>query len=102
VSYGPSIRLASAGPLFRSGGFSLTPMWEAFVVADLTREQIETLRARVGRWIHVYPADSSTLDVLLTATPQPAPAPPAPAAIEMNTKAAKAADAKASKAGKEG
>lgn len=99
---GPSIRLASAGPLFNSGGFKLTPRWASFVVADLTKAQIETLRTRVGRWIYVYPPDEATLDALLIANPKPAPAPPAPAAIDTNTKAAKVADTKAAKAGKEG
>jgi hypothetical protein len=102
VSDGPSIRLASAGPLFFSGGFKLTPRWASFAIAGLTKAQIETLRARVGRWIRIYPADVATLDALLIANPKPPPAPPAPAAIDTNTKAAKVADTKAAKAGKEG
>lgn len=101
MSGGAEIRLASAGPLFCSGGFKLTPRWASFVVADLTKEQIETLRTRVGRWIHIYPADAETLETFLVANPKPAPAPLAPAATD-TTKAAKAADTKAAKAGKEG
>ena len=61
------VRLSSVSALFRSGGFQLDRSWRAVDLDTLTPQQIDTLRARYGRWIRVYPSDREALEAFLAA-----------------------------------
>lgn len=93
-----SVKLASVGALFRSGGFELSKAWSPVDLDKLTDEQIETLCKRYGRWIRAYPSDRAEVEAYI------AEHTPAQTSIgtATATKAPKATSKAAKAAGKDG